>query len=153
MKATRTFMEPDRLIDRLEALPDFHIAKQKWKDYVEAHPNDEQPVDDESLSYLPDPDGDRKLELPRTPMLLTFSHFTRRVAAQRSQFIVFGSDPSWLSDEIDRSESSIALITIDGARTRAIRAELRECGITESVIFPDLDGLGRELNQLWQDRQ
>jgi hypothetical protein len=35
----------------------------------------------------------------------------------------------------------------------AIRDELRVYGVTEAVIFPDLDGLGRELNQLWQGRQ
>ena len=84
-------------------------------------------------------------------MALTFSHITRRVAAQRSQFIVFGAEPSCLSDEVDKPDSCIRVITIDGERTRAIRTELRECGVTESVIFPDLDGLGRELRQLWED--
>jgi hypothetical protein len=113
--------------------------------------------DDESDSpvyVLASPDGSpRPFELPRIPMLLRFSHFSRRTAAQRSQLIVFGSDPSWLSDEANRPDSSICMIVIDGSRTKAIRAELRECGVTESVIFPDLDGLGRELNQIWQDRQ
>jgi hypothetical protein len=84
-------------------------------------------------------------------MLLRFSHFSRRVAAQRSQFVVLGSDPAWLSDEAAKPDSSIRAITIDANKGKAIRAELRQCGITESVIFPDLDGLGRELNQLWED--
>ena len=30
---------------------------------------------------------------------------------------------------------------------------LRDCGVTESVIFPDLDGLGRETKQIWEDRK
>jgi hypothetical protein len=98
-------LEPDRLIDTLESPPDFSLAKQKWMDFIAKHPHEEQPVDDESLSYLPDPDESRNLDLPRIPMLLTFSHFTRRVAAQRSQFVVFGSDLSWLSDEVDRPDS------------------------------------------------
>jgi len=34
-----------------------------------------------------------------------------------------------------------------------MRIELRECGVTESVIFPDLDGLGREMKQVWEDRK
>jgi FRG domain-containing protein len=144
-------LEPYRLVDKLEALPEFAIAEQKWKDYIVAHPDEEQPVDDTSLSYLPDPEDDRGLELPRIPMALTFAHITRRVAAQRSQFIVFGADPSWLSDEVGKPDSCIRVITIDGEKTRDIRTELRECGITESVIFPDLDGLGRELRQLWED--
>jgi len=144
-------LEPYRLVDELEALSDFATAEQKWKAYIAAHPDEEQPVDDVSLSYLPDPDDDRGLELPRIPLVLTFPHITRRVAAQRSQFIVFGVDPSWLSDEVDKPDSCIRVITIDGENTRTIRTELRECGITESVIFPDLDGLGRELRQLWED--
>ncbi len=146
-------LEPYRLMEELEALPDYAMAEQKWKDYINAHPNSEQPVDDVSLSYLPDPEDDRELELPRIPMVLTFPHITRRVAAQRSQFIVFGADPSWLSDEVDKPDSCIRMITIDGEKTRNIRTELRECGITESVIFPDMDGLGLELRQLWEDRR
>lgn len=31
-----------------------------------------------------------------------------------------------------------------------MQIDLKDCGITESVIFPDLDGLGREVKQLWQ---
>jgi hypothetical protein len=34
-----------------------------------------------------------------------------------------------------------------------MRQELRGCGVTESVIYPDLDGLGREMRQLWDDRR
>jgi hypothetical protein len=30
-----------------------------------------------------------------------------------------------------------------------MRIELRDCGVTESVIFPDLDGLGRKIKQIW----
>jgi hypothetical protein len=29
--------------------------------------------------------------------------------------------------------------------------ELRDSGVTESVIYPDLDGLGREMKQLWEE--
>jgi hypothetical protein len=44
-------------------------------------------------------------------------------------------------------------VVVDGKKTKSIRCDLRECGVTESVIFPDLDGLGRELKQLWDERQ
>lgn len=145
-------LEPYRLMDTLDALPDTALREQNWNEHVKAHPEDVE--EDSSDVYLPSPDGsERDFELPRIPMLLRFPLFSRRVAAQRSQFIVFGSDPSWLSDEIQKPDSPICSITIDGQHTQAIRAELRECGVTESVIFPDLDGLGRELKQLWEDRQ
>jgi len=145
-------LEPYRLMDRLDALPDTALLAQKWDKYVKKHPEDAD--SDDSLVYLPSSDdSDRDFELPRIPMLLRFPLFSRRVAAQRSQFIVFGSEPFWLSHEANRTDSTIRSITISGSCARSIRDELRECGVTESVIFPDLDGLGRELNQLWQDRQ
>ena len=40
----------------------------------------------------------------------------------------------------------------NGASSYSIKQQLREAGITESVIFPDLDGLGREMDQLWEDK-
>ncbi len=145
-------VEPTRLMDKLDSLPEASLREQKRQAHVKDHPNDED--EDESEMYLPSSDGgDRKFELPRIPMLLIFPTYTRRVAAQRSQFIVFGSDPAWLSDELGKAESAIRVITIDGTFGRSIRLELREAGVTESVIFPDLDGLGRELDQLWQERQ
>jgi hypothetical protein len=32
-------------------------------------------------------------------------------------------------------------------------SELRQAGVTESVIFPDVDGLGRELPMIWEERR
>jgi hypothetical protein len=128
-------MEPYRLLDKLKALPDNELAKNQWKEYVAKHPSDD-------LSELP---------LPRLPLLMDFSHITRRIAAQRSRFIVFGTDPAWLAEEFAKADSCIQAITIDGASCGQIRVQLRDSGITESVIYPDLDGLGREMNQRWED--
>jgi len=55
--------------------------------------------------------------------------------------------------EQEKPDSSVRAIPIDGACSYQIRLELRDSGVTESVIFPDLDGLGRELRQLWDDRK
>ena len=43
----------------------------------------------------------------------------------------------------------LAKIPIDGKACRKIKAELKTCGISESTIFPDLEGLGRELRWWW----
>lgn len=146
-------LEPYRLLDKLKALPDTEIAKQQWKDYVEKNPSEELSPDEWEDAYLPDNEEDRaELPTPRLPLLLDFSHITRRVAAQRSRFIVFGTEPDWLAEEFRKPESTIRAITIDASFTRKIRVELRDSGITESVIYPDLDGLGREMKQLWDDR-
>ena len=80
-------------------------------------------------------------------MLEDVSHITRRVAAQRSRFMIFGSDPLWVSRLADKRNSRLAAITLSTRAMAAIRAELELAGITESVAYPDLDGLGRELKQ------
>jgi hypothetical protein len=67
--------------------------------------------------------------------------------------MVFGTEPSWLSDELEKANSPIEVITIEATCIPSLKVELRESGVTESVIFPDLDGLGREMNQLWEDRK
>jgi len=54
-----------------------------------------------------------------------------------------------LSERLSKRHPRLETITINGSAIPSIKAELRECGITESVVFPDLDGLGREVNQLW----
>jgi hypothetical protein len=84
---------------------------------------------------------------------LDFPHITRRIAAQRSRFIVFGTEPNWLSGDFRKPDSGIKLISIAANARARLRQELRDCGVTESVIYPDLDGLGREMRQLWNDRR
>ena len=50
-------------------------------------------------------------------------------------------------------DSSIRLIEIAEDACEEIRHELRDTGVTESVIYPDLDGLGREIRQMWDYRR
>ena len=148
-------LEPDRLRDRILALPEIKITKDNWKAYIKKFPSYDLPEDEWERSYLPpDDEEDRiELEIPKVPLLLEFPYITRRVAAQRSRFMVFGTDPNWLAQESQKPDSSIREITIDGRFSDQIRSELRFSGITESVIFPDLDGLGREMQQIWEDRK
>lgn len=138
-------LEPNALIGELS---DQHYpkAKQIWKKYVKDHPLLELSLDSEEDCYIPNP-----AKLPLSPMVLTYDHLTRRIAAQRSQFIVFGADHNWIADRVSDDAKWIATIKVDARHRLSIRQELRDSGITESVIFPDLDGVGRELRILWQD--
>jgi hypothetical protein len=63
-----------------------------------------------------------------------------------------GSTPDFFNRLIEQVETRIATITVVAESVAKMRIELRDAGITESVIFPDLDGLGRELKQLWAER-
>lgn len=147
-------IDPLLLGEHLDALPETKRAETKWKSYVKKHPLDDLSEDEPERVYLPASEEELKeLRPPGIPLLLDFPHITRRVAAQRSRFLVFGTDPAWLAKEAEKSDLLIKSIVVDGRSCYRIRRELRESGVTESVIFPDLDGLGREMRQLWLDRR
>jgi hypothetical protein len=147
-------LEPYRLLAKMRTRPDTDTAKRLWQEYVAKHPSNDFDADDWEESYLPcDEEDAQELSIPRLPLLLEFSHITRRIAAQRSRLILFGTHPDWLAEEFATADSTIQSLRIDTASCRSIRVELRDSGITESVIFPDLDGLGREMKQLWEDRK
>ena len=147
-------IDPFLLGKHLDTLPETKRAEKQWKRYVKKHLQDELPEDEPERVYLPASEEELKeLSPPAVPLLLDFPHITRRVAAQRSRFLVFGSDPAWLANEAVKSDSLIKSIVVDAASCYRIRRELRDSGVTESVIFPDLDGLGREMRQLWVDRR
>lgn len=147
-------LEPYRLSDQLNGLPDAKLAEDAWKAYTERHPNEGYDPSAWEDSYLPVSEKDfEEVSVPRPPMVLEFPHITRRIAAQRSRFIILGTEPSWLQDEFRKTDSTIKLITIASDARAQLRQDLRDCGVTESVIYPDLDGLGREMKQLWEDRR
>jgi hypothetical protein len=148
-------------------LPEFELLKKEWKDYRKYRKENDKgwwprPWDQ---VYLPGRSADsdrrrrrgdamknspRKPELPMAPLVLEFPHITPRVAAQRSRFMVYGRGNTWLTSWAKRDAARIWRISIPKTSIRLILTQLRDAGVTESVIFPDLDGLGRELSQLWE---
>ena len=147
-------LEAYRLAEQLKQLPEIKGLEQKWKSYVAKHPSWGLAEDEWEDAYLPADEEDlAEMNVPRPPLVLEFPLITKRIAAQRSRFVVFGREPTWLAGEYKKDDSTIKLITIAAAARPKIRQELRDCGITESVIYPDLDGLGREMRQLWEDRR
>jgi hypothetical protein len=136
-------LEPYRLVEKLKALPELDSTKQQWKAFVEKRPSEQFSEDEWDRAYLPaKAEVLKELSVPNAPLLIDFPHITRRVAAQRSRLMLFGTDPSWLSEEFAKPDSTIKVIPIKAESVSRIRGELRDCGVTESVIFPDLDGLG-----------
>jgi len=64
--------------------------------------------------------------------------------------MIFGTDLIYLRRIEREKDSRLISITIPKGAIGRIKQELRDAGITESVVYPDLDGLGRELRQLWE---
>jgi FRG domain len=138
------------LADRLDDRSDYDHAERSWKKFCKNHPSGDR--EEWVEIYLPQEEDEREeIPLPKIPMLWDPPHVTRRFAAQRSRFMIFGSDQSWLSNLADERRNKLCAIAIEEARIHQIKGQLRRAGVAESVIFPDLDGLGREQGQLWED--
>jgi hypothetical protein len=82
-------LDPDRLKDRLNTLSDRADDEERWKNYVKKHPFFEGREDEWEYAYVPADEKERdELPIPIIPLVLDFPHITRRVAAQRSRFVV-----------------------------------------------------------------
>jgi hypothetical protein len=106
---------------------------------------------EEAKPYLPDEFENDELGL-ECPMAIDPSHFARRIAAQRSRFTIFGREKDGLKIVASRSSDS-GLVRFDIKRTAipSIKHDLRLAGISEDTIFPDLEGLGRELSYWFEE--
>jgi hypothetical protein len=146
-------LDPYWLIDLLDHHRDRGEAVGRWKKYCRSRARNDKDEEDWDRLYLPFGEDDPKqplINMPKIPLLWDSPHLTRRIAAQRSRFLIFGTDRDFLTSIENVDESRLDSICIPGSAIPRIRQELRDAGITESVIYPDLDGLGRELKQQWE---
>jgi hypothetical protein len=84
------------------------------------------------------------------PVALYGTHNSPRIVAQRGVFMIFGQQVHPM-EEVFTSEKfptdCLMKINIKSNRLREIRQSLLKNGTTESVVFPDLDGLAREIKR------
>jgi len=145
-------LDPHWLIEHLDSLPEAKERRSHWdqKPKTQLIPEVDRDGAYEEIWLPGDEEEFKEDPLPMQPFLLATEQITRRVAAQRSRFMVFGSESDYLRRLLARRDSRIRKIRIPGECIPKMQTDLRDCGITESVIFPDLDGMGREIKQLWQ---
>jgi hypothetical protein len=107
---------------------------------------------EEANSYLKDLEDafeDNKIATARLPAAIDPPHVDRRLAAQSSRFVIFGVNRDLMRVKAIKSEGRrkrhLQMITIPREAVPAIQKELYSCGITHSFVFPDLEGLCREI--------
>jgi FRG domain len=110
---------------------------------------------DEARPYLPPLFKDGTLTR-RLPIAIDPSHIAERVRVQRSRFTVHGWDPSGFKNAARDSKSRLVQIAIARSQIDDMRLDLATCGITDNTVFPDLEGLARDLRRYfnaiwWQD--
>jgi hypothetical protein len=102
----------------------------------------------EAAPWFPEPFGET-LHVER-PIAIDPPHIARRVAVQRSRFTIHGRSKQGL-DVLAANQRNPRLVklTIGQKYAATILDELSTCGIVETSVFPDLDGLSRELKTKW----
>jgi hypothetical protein len=84
------------------------------------------------------------------PIALYGSHNSQRIVAQRGVFVCFGKDTRPMEVMYEREHfpaDCLMKVVIRKGRLPHMYEALRRHGITDSVAFPDLDGLAREIKR------
>jgi len=91
-------------------------------------------------------------EMPMPPIMIYGSYNSPRIVAQRGGFALFGQSTESMEKNYSAEkfpEEILTKIVISHDQIESMRASLFRKGFTESVVFPDLDGLARELRRVF----
>ena len=83
------------------------------------------------------------------PLALDPPHVARRVSVQRSHFTIHGRDRNALDKLAKEADSRLQKIIIGRDAVKSMIDDLATLGVTETTVFPDLEGLSRDLMRSW----
>ena len=99
-----------------------------------------------------DTDKNENQTTKKWPVAIEPSHIDRRIAAQGSKFVLFGTRKDMTrSPAINRprrepgKHAVLDKIAVPNQIAQKLRAELNQIGINERAMFPDLEGLGKHI--------
>lgn len=147
--------DPHRTADAAVYMLDpWRLNELAWRKY--RHPPSGVALPDwpEVQRYLPNELYSEDLK-PCNPVAIDPPHLSGRIAAQRSRFTIFGTDRDGLMSTA-KKEGRLVRIGIKYSKDSGLKTfqnDLRMLGISESTVFPDLEGLARELRSWWQERR
>ena len=101
--------------------------------------------DDEARGYAPEAGGNLMNNLP---LAIYGAHNSPRIVAQRGVFTVFGKDHQAMEtmyESADFPVECLSKITVPAEAVEALHTSILQVGFTSSVVYPDLDGLAREI--------
>lgn len=83
----------------------------------------------------------------KLPIAVGGVHNSRRIVAQRGSFVLFGTNTHPMNTDATLSAlpNLFFKLVIPGDMKQALRDSLFVTGFTDSVVYPDLDGLAREI--------
>lgn len=123
----------------------------EFNDHLDAiYPNIPSSNSKEISKYLPDIWSNELL--PKMPIALKPPHISARISSQRAVFTLHGALQNGLT-EFTVYDDAISSVEIDPAGVTKIRRQLLTLGVTEATLFPDFEGLTREIKEIWIQQQ
>lgn len=104
---------------------------------------------DEARPYLPAVHSHAVRK--RLPVAIDPPHVAKRVGAQRSHFTIHGTKRNGLMEMAHRPKSRFMKVVLPKDSIPEMRVDLVTCGVTDTTLFPDLEGLSRELTRFWTE--
>ncbi|MFA1674263.1 FRG domain-containing protein [Rhizobium mongolense] len=100
---------------------------------------------DELGGYQPSSMGKRVTM--KLPLAIFGVHNSPRIVAQRGAFVLFGKNTEALDQHpaLSGEDGVVLKIRIPGFAKKSMFLNLYDIGISDAVVYPDLDGLGREI--------
>jgi hypothetical protein len=107
------------------------------------------PGDDAISGYKPTP---KFAGMHNQPVALYGAHNSTRIVAQQGVFTIFGRETKPM-EQVFRTDrfpvECLTKITVKRSLISQLRKSLLSHGVTESVVFPDLEGLAREIKRVF----
>ncbi len=126
----------------------------KWNRHSLSHQTYDRgillPIDEEMKGYVP---SSAIQKMNNHSVALYGTHNSPRIVAQRGVFTVFGQNTLGMDQCYDVSKfpkDSLIKIVIPKAHIKSLRNSLFSYGFTESVVYPDLDGLALEMKRFFE---
>jgi hypothetical protein len=99
----------------------------------------------EKLAYYDPVHNDN---LPDWPLFINGVHNSQRIVSQKGVFSIFGEQTTPMENaKIKIGKKDLKLLIIPKDTTESLLNSLLSIGITDSVVFPDLEGLAKELRR------
>jgi len=140
--ASKEFLDDNELSEDGAAVFVINPSTINGKTILSSHPIDVSENYDEWSHYV------KPMEFEDTflPLCVLAPHISPRIRAQSGTFTLHGAN-IWALDYYTNLRPLIRKIFIPYSCANEIREELTILGITQSFIYPDLDGISKEIKQ------
>ena len=141
------FAVRDAIADTVEAAAVWMLDPWWFNEHVASVGNVRlYPPDNRLRSYLPP--VHENATLPELPAAISPPHASKRITAQQGVFTIHGNSNTPI-ESYPALYPRLVKIELPASRAFSLRRQLALVGITETIVFPELPSVSRELLDYW----